>query len=121
MNEKQVFGRAAEEMALDYLLREGYILVEKNWRTRTGEIDLIMDEGPTLVFVEVKARRSTAFGSALEALTRTKQLRLYKLVQIYLKLHQHRRQDYRIDFISIQVDSAGQQIDHLKNVVEASY
>ena len=62
-------GAWGEDLALRYLTRRGYRLVERNYRTRRGKIDLILRKGATLVFVEVKLRRGTLFGDPLEAIT----------------------------------------------------
>jgi putative endonuclease len=62
-------GAWGEELALRYLTRQGYTLVERNYRTRYGELDLVVRHGTTLVFVEVKLRRGTGFGDPLEAVT----------------------------------------------------
>ena len=119
MNGKQIFGRAAEQKAIEHLERLGYRLIEQNWRTKFGEIDLIMEDGSALVFVEVKARRSNTFGSAVEALTGAKQHKLVKLAQIYITMHRRWHSEFRIDFVSIQVESGVYQIEHYKNIVGA--
>jgi putative endonuclease len=73
LTEAQRFGRKSEEAAARFLEQAGYRVVARNWRHPLGEIDLIAYDGPTLVFIEVKARRSDRFGTAQEAVTRRKQ------------------------------------------------
>jgi putative endonuclease len=72
------------DLALRYLTRRGYRLVERNYRTRHGVIDLIVRKRDTLVFVEVKLGRTTGFGDPLEAVTRRKQATLRRLAEQYL-------------------------------------
>ena len=76
-------GAWAEALARKHLLAKGYVLLGQNKRTPFGEIDLWMQDGPTYVAIEVKQRRSNAFGTPLEALTPTKYERIYKSV-LYL-------------------------------------
>ncbi|MEA5098552.1 MAG: YraN family protein [Burkholderiaceae bacterium] len=77
-------GRVAEDRALAYLLRHGLTLVERNFRCKGGEIDLVMQDGGTLVFVEVRMRRSAGFGGAAASVTPAKQARLTKTAQFFL-------------------------------------
>ena len=77
-------GVQAEEIACNYLQRQGLTLLERNYRCRRGEIDLIMQEGETLVFIEVRYRRSNRFGSAAETVNSAKQARITATAQHYL-------------------------------------
>ncbi|TCJ16078.1 YraN family protein [Parasulfuritortus cantonensis] len=77
-------GKAAEDAAADYLLRQGLRPVARNWRCRGGEIDLIMRDGDVLVFVEVRARKDARFGGAAASITATKQARLLHAARLYL-------------------------------------
>lgn len=77
-------GALAEQAAADYLVRQGLVLVTRNFRCRGGEIDLIMREGSTLVFVEVRARARADFGGAAESITRSKQTRIILAARHYL-------------------------------------
>ena len=69
---RQQLGRIGEELAVAELERLGYAILERRYRTRCGEIDIVADEAGTLVFVEVKARATAEFGTAAEAVTRQK-------------------------------------------------
>ena len=80
-------GSAAEQRAVDLLVRAGLSIVDRNWRCRAGELDLIALDGPVLVFVEVRARSGRACGGARASITRAKQARLLRCAQHYL---QHR-------------------------------
>jgi putative endonuclease len=77
-------GKMAEDAAAAYLIRQGLRLVERNWRCKGGEIDLIMRDGATLVFVEVRARGSDRFGGAAASITAAKQARIAHAAQFYL-------------------------------------
>jgi putative endonuclease len=80
-------GAAAEQAAADYLIGQGLKLVARNFRCRGGEIDLVMHDGPTLVFVEVRARSRADFGGAAESITPTKQGRIILAARHYLAQH----------------------------------
>lgn len=77
-------GKAAEEQAENYLRTHGLQPVTRNWRCRGGEIDLIMRDGKTLVFVEVRARSSNRFGGAAASITAAKQARIIHAAHLYL-------------------------------------
>lgn len=77
-------GAAAEDQALQFLQQQGLILVERNYRCRFGEIDLIMRDAKTLVFIEVKARSSSGFGGTAQAITPSKIAKLSATAQFYL-------------------------------------
>lgn len=80
-------GRAAEDVALLLLQNHGLRLVERNYRCRLGEIDLVMRDGRTLVFVEVRARASIKFGGARESITARKRNRLRAAARHYMAAH----------------------------------
>lgn len=78
-------GRAAEDRALGYLQAQGLVLVQRNFRRRTGEIDLIMRDATTLVFVEVRRRSGRHFGGAAASISAAKQVRLWRCAQLFLQ------------------------------------
>lgn len=80
-------GSEAEKIAADFLQRQGLTLVDSNFHCRFGEIDLVMREGATLVFVEVRLRRDPAYGGAGGSITLAKQQKLMRTAQYYLQLH----------------------------------
>ncbi|PPC96707.1 MAG: YraN family protein [Methylotenera sp.] len=92
MTEKQqakhmIEGHAAEQLAATFLQKNGLILLEKNYRCVHGEIDLIMRDGKTLVFVEVRLRSNTKFGGAGMSINRSKQQKLARTAELYLQTH----------------------------------
>ena len=87
INHRLALGRSGEDRAAAWYVRHGYEIVERNWRSRAGEIDLICALDDILVFSEVKTRCSDRLGAPVEAVTRDKQLRLRRLAAEYLSLH----------------------------------
>lgn len=100
-------GAAAEQLALDYLSSRGLRLVERNFRARAGEIDLIMREAQELVFVEVRARASAGFGGAAASVTAAKQRRIRRAAQFYLqsRLGAARWPALRFDVVALESGS----------------
>jgi putative endonuclease len=87
MNTRQAKGQAAEQLAADYLLRQGLTLIERNFRVRGGEIDLVCRDGKTTVFVEVRLRSRSDFGGAAASITAAKQARLILAARHWLLRH----------------------------------
>jgi putative endonuclease len=97
-------GRVGEEEAVAWLCRRGYRVVERNARTRAGEIDLVAEDGDTLCFVEIKARTTAAYGPAVAAVGRAKQRRLLRAAALWLARHP---QDRPCRFDVLGLDAAG--------------
>jgi len=88
MGTKQLIGALGEDFVAKYLVGKNYEILDRNWRIREGEIDLVaMSEHGIVVFIEVKTRTSIAFGHPLEAITRDKAYRLQKLALAWLTVH----------------------------------
>ena len=106
-------GRQGERKALEYLFNNNYSFIGNNWQRREGEIDLIVWDNwkEILVFVEVKARNSTRFGSIEESITEKKKIKLNDIINRYVSEKNYRR-EYRFDFIGI----VNNKIIHYKNV-----
>jgi len=102
----RLFGPDAEALACGYLETQGLMLIQRNFRTRRGEIDLIMQDQQTLVFVEVRFRKSERFGSAEESITQQKCGRLAAAALAYMP-RQHYNNDTvaRFDAVAIKPDS----------------
>ena len=95
-------GLNAEEAAANHLRQLGYRIIDRNYKTRHGEIDIIANEADTLVFVEVKARNSTRFGSPAEALTPRKLRRIEYAASAYVATEiGSDNRDWRIDFVGV--------------------
>ncbi len=117
MAAKDDLGRHGEQLAAQHLLARGYRIVDRNWRCRHGEIDLVARDGDALVFVEVKTRTSTAYGHPFEAITRTKLARLRQLAGAWCDAHPGERGRVRIDAVSVLAPRRGEpRIEHLAGV-----
>lgn len=102
---RQALGGFGERLAAEWYEARGFEIVERNWRVREGEIDLIVRNDLTLVFCEVKTRRSDRFGSGAESVTATKQQRIRKLAAMYLASGTHRgSHSIRFDVASVSPD-----------------
>ena len=104
---RQELGRAGEDAAVDALRARGYRIVARNVRMRGGELDVVAEDAGTIVFVEVKARRSTAFGTPAEAVGPRKQRTLCHLALRYLAGRRLGDRPCRFDVVEVWVDSAG--------------
>jgi len=95
-------GNQAEELAKEYLQRQGLRLIERQYRCKVGEIDLIMQVQQTLIFVEVRYRETDEFGAPEETITLSKQRRLIKTAQFYQQTHAFTENLYsRFDVVAI--------------------
>ena len=111
-------GAWGESVAAHHLEAKGYEIVQRNWRCRLGEIDLIAQAGTEMVFIEVKTRRGRAMGSPEEGLTRKKGLKLFELAQTYLAEHDLDA-DWRVDLVAVELDRSGKLLrcEHIPNAV----
>jgi putative endonuclease len=96
-------GARGERIAAAYLTDAGLRLLDRNWRCRDGELDIVAREGDALVFCEVKTRRGTGYGYPVEAVTIPKQRRLRVLAQRWLAAHDEHAPDLRFDVVGILV------------------
>jgi putative endonuclease len=101
---RRSLGAAGEARAAAWYEAHGYEVVARNWRCRDGELDLVVRRGRVLAFVEVKTRRTAAFGAPVEAITRDKQRRLRVLALRFLEVHPVRGAQLRFDVVSILGD-----------------
>lgn len=117
MNKRQI-GSEYEAEAASYLEQKGYVILEKNYRTKRGEIDLIAKDGETIVFVEVKYRSTRKYGSPFEAVDARKQRRIVATALYYCAgKHYSLNRPYRFDVIGIDGDGT---ITHIENAFCAS-
>ncbi len=120
-NNLQAFGERGESLAVWYLKKNGYKIIEQNYRTKLGEIDIIAKEKKTLVFVEVKSRRSVRFGNPKWAITPKKQRTISMVALSYLKATKQSNAKARFDVIAITSNQDEPQIEIIKNAFELSY
>ena len=100
-------GAHGEQLAVDFLTDEGLRVLDRNWRCRDGELDIVARDGDALVFCEVKTRRGTGFGHPVEAVGRVKQRRLRTLAQRWLAAHDEHAPQLRFDVVGVLVRSEG--------------
>lgn len=120
-DDRQKLGRWGEQLAAQRLESEGYVVLDRNWRCRRGEIDLVVQAGEVLVFVEVKTRRGRDYGTPEEAITRSKAKRLLELGQRYMLERDIEDVEWRIDLVAVELDQQGKLVrfEHVPNVVWA--
>ncbi len=116
---RQTLGRYGEDLACQELERRGYAIIARRYRRRTGEIDIVARDGPTLVFVEVKARDSHAFGAAADAVTALKRRRMKAAAIDYMMRHRLGECPCRFDVVSIHFDSGDAAVDVFQNAFDA--
>ncbi len=114
---RQQTGKLAEQMAAEYLVKEGYTVVATNWRCKEGEIDIICRSGEQTIFVEVRAKSSGEFGSPAESITQRKQQKLIAAAEHYLSECTDTSPDWRIDFIGVEFSSGGHRLEHIPHAV----
>ena len=108
------YGNLGEEAAVNYLRAKGYIILDRHWRTGHKEVDIVAETEGTLVFVEVKARRSDRYGDAVEAVTDEKIHKLIQAANVYVRYH---RIDLpvRFDIITITGEPGSQTVEHFED------
>jgi putative endonuclease len=118
-NPRQALGALGERLAEQHLLARGYGIVDRNVRTREGEIDIIARYGETLAFVEVRSRRGSRMGCAVESVTPAKQRRMYALAEAYGADRDDLPEARRIDVIAIDFAPDGRLLSlrHYENAV----
>ncbi|MEK7992031.1 MAG: YraN family protein [Thiotrichaceae bacterium] len=119
MSDSHERGRWAEELAYQYLLQQGLDLIQRNYRCRAGEIDLIMKHQRTLVFIEVRYRASAHFGTSAESIDSRKQQRIYKTAEHYIQ-HCHDCEQFtcRFDALLISGYPPSSNIEWIKNAFQ---
>ena len=111
---KRQKGIEGEALACQYLQRKGLKIIEKNWRCRWGEVDLIVQEGLKIVFVEVKARSSQNFGTGLDAVTERKQQKMAKTALSYLQKYPKNYTDICLAVLSIDGSESSKVIEFIE-------
>ncbi len=115
-------GKDGEELAVNFLKKRGYQILEKNYRCRLGEIDIVARDKEKIVFVEVKTRSSLAFGLPQEAVNYSKQLRLTRLALTYFSHHKLKDISCRFDVVCILTEGREPKKIHLiTNAFPAAY
>jgi putative endonuclease len=108
---RRQLGEAGEDLAAAALKKQGYKILERNWRSPLGEVDLIATHGPYLVLVEVKTRRNLAFGGPREAVSPAKQAKLRRLAEYYVRQKRLQETPVRFDVVGITMADSGPQVE----------
>jgi putative endonuclease len=117
VREKDALGRRGEQLAAEYLQEAGMRILDRNWRSAQGELDIVAVERRVLVACEVKTRSGTQYGSPLEAISQRKRARLRRLAVAWVVAHGVLFDEVRVDLIGLVRDRAGQfTIEHLRGV-----
>ena len=108
-------GKAGEDLARDFLSARGYRIIARNYRTRSGEIDIIAFDGPTICFIEVKTRQQARFGAPEEAVQRMKQRHMSRAAIYFLKSKHWLDAPSRFDVVSIAFTDAQPKISLIQS------
>ena len=120
MNRKKL-GDTGEKLARNFLKDKGYRILETNFRCHHGEIDIITQKRGCMIFIEVRTKSSSAFGTPEESITATKSERLVSTALSYLKTHANSPVEWRIDFVAIELNREGKvnRIELVENAIES--
>lgn len=121
MSTNIISGKFGEDAAASFLIKKGYQIVERNFKKRYGEIDIIaidksVKDEHVLVFVEVKTRNSLEFGNPLEAITPWKLKSVIKTIEYYTLTHKNLPALQRIDAVAVDLSDGNENIEHVKNI-----
>ena len=123
LNQYQKYGQESETAAVKYLKKKGYKIIERNFKTTYGELDIIAKDKDTIAFIEVKARKNQNFGSPKESITYTKKKKLSKSALYYLKSSKQMNVKARFDVAIIKsfTDLENPDIELIKNAFPTVY
>jgi putative endonuclease len=116
---RQELGTTGEKLARDFLKKKGYKILETNYRCREGEIDIVARKKDCLVFVEVRSKASSGFGSPEESVTFAKREKLIASALTYIAEHKDLPESWRIDFVAVELDPnrKAKRIELIENAI----
>lgn len=117
MYKPHILGKNGEDIAVEYLLKNGYRVIERNFYCKTGEIDIIALKDEYLVFIEVKTRSSKQYGNPSEAVTKSKLEHLYKTARYYVYTRNLQDEFIRFDVIEIYFKNSEYRINHILQII----
>lgn len=120
MSQNQTIGKLGEELATQYLKKKGVKIIERNFRCRQGEIDIIGKESEELVFIEVKTRTNQKYGKPVEAVNLIKRKHMNRAIEFYLYTKQLTKERVRIDIMEVYLDNLEEKkyrINHIQNII----
>lgn len=118
MVDNKIKGASGEKLAVTYLKKNGYRILHKNYTTNIGELDIVATDDETLVFVEVKARSTDAYGTPAEAVTYTKRTKINQVASQYIKKFRLTGVMVRFDVIEVYLHEDG-RINHIVNAFDS--
>jgi len=119
MLKRKEVGAIGEKLAADLLKKRGYKIIQRNFRCREGEIDIIAQKDECIVFVEVRTKKNTAFGTPEESVTLSKREKLIALANTYIQAYDKPPQSWRIDVVAVELtpDNRVSRLEHIENAV----
>ena len=117
MYQRHIIGKNGEQLAVKYLIKNNYKILETNFECRQGEIDIIAKDKQELVFIEVKTRTNNLYGQPSEAVDLTKQNHIKKVIAYYLYKNKLENSFIRIDVIEIKINQNKKYINHIKEAI----
>lgn len=111
-------GKRGETLAISFLKKNGYRVIESNFRCRYGEIDIIAQDGKTVAFIEVKTKTSNRFGSPTQAIDSRKQRQVSKTALAYISQKRLTNYSARFDVVGINIKGSNSEIELIKNAFE---
>lgn len=117
MYERHETGKKGEDLATQYLINNNYEIIERNFESRQGEIDIIAKDKNEIVFIEVKARTNQMYGKPKEAVDTKKKKHIYKTAEYYVFIHQLENAPIRFDVIEVYKTKGMYKINHIKQAI----
>ncbi len=114
-------GKIGEDIAIDFLKKKGYKIIERNYKCVFGEVDIVARDSGDIIFVEVKSRRSEYFGDPTDAVDFNKQKKLSKIALNYLNEKRLDNHDARFDVIAIKLSPNGNTVELIENAFELAW
>ncbi|MGI5865710.1 MAG: YraN family protein [Myxococcales bacterium] len=114
-------GEAGESLAAEYFVERGYRVVERNFKSQLGEIDLVVEKGEQLVFVEVRARSYVSFGYPEETISRAKRRKLSLAALYYVVSRRLTERVIRFDVLAVILTRSGPRIEHIEDAFEVDF
>lgn len=115
---KQEIGKLGEDIAANFLIEKGYIILDRNFECRQGELDIIAKDKDEIVFIEVKTRTSNKYGTPSEAVNKIKQKHMLQSIKYYLFIRNLNQEFVRIDVIEVNIKGNIVKVNHIKQAFE---
>lgn len=117
MYKPHILGKNGEDVAAEYLMKNNYKIIERNFSCKTGEIDIIALKDDYLVFIEVKTRSSNKYGLPSEAVTKSKLQHLYKTARYYAYIRNLQDEFIRFDVIEVYFENSKYKVNHIPQII----